>query len=305
VTTRFIGHVLVGAHGSRPAASAVPEGALYSCTTHGLVYQSDTATWTTWLTAGGLADTGTFTYLDAAEAAAPSTPTAGTVRIYAKSDGRIYSKDDGGTEYGPFDAAGGAGGFDVNPAIVQQKLAGNAVSSITMDSAPGNGNTLILFANGANTGDPTAISSTNTTWTKVANAASAGAKYSLWVGVVSGGAGGTSITITHANAFLTVRCLEVDMALVASALNTASHATSASLTATAGNIVIAAAGNDNTTIQVTLVTNDATGFALHASAAGTFSGTVASLVIGYAGGTTVPGLGTSTSMVLMAELAAP
>ena len=50
MTTRFIGHLLTGTHAARPAASAVPEGTLYSCTDHSLVYQSDTATWATWLT---------------------------------------------------------------------------------------------------------------------------------------------------------------------------------------------------------------------------------------------------------------
>jgi hypothetical protein len=58
----------------------------------------------------GIADQGTFTYLDATEDDAPGTPASGYARIYAKADGRIYSKDDAGTEYGPFDAAGGAGG---------------------------------------------------------------------------------------------------------------------------------------------------------------------------------------------------
>lgn len=57
----------------------------------------------------GLADQDAFTFLDATEAAAPATPAAGFVRIYAKSDGRVYSKDDAGVEYGPFDVAGGAG----------------------------------------------------------------------------------------------------------------------------------------------------------------------------------------------------
>lgn len=52
MTTRFIGHLLTGTHAARPAASAVPEGTLYSCTDHSLIYQSDTATWATWLTAG-------------------------------------------------------------------------------------------------------------------------------------------------------------------------------------------------------------------------------------------------------------
>lgn len=76
--------------------------------TNGQVLKSNGTT-AVWGTDAGLLDTGTITYLDATEAAAPSTPASGKVRIYAK-DGRIYSKDDAGTEYGPFDAAGGGGG---------------------------------------------------------------------------------------------------------------------------------------------------------------------------------------------------
>ncbi len=53
VATRFAEHLLVGDHASRPAANAVPEGTLYSCTDHDLVYQSDTSTWSTWATIGG------------------------------------------------------------------------------------------------------------------------------------------------------------------------------------------------------------------------------------------------------------
>lgn len=58
---------------------------------------------------GGIADEGAFTYLDATDAAAPANPASGYARIYSKS-GRIYSRDSAGTEYGPFDAAGGGGG---------------------------------------------------------------------------------------------------------------------------------------------------------------------------------------------------
>ena len=54
-------------------------------------------------------------FLEFTEAAAPSTPATGFARLYAKSDGRIYSMDEGGTEYGPFDAAGPGGG---TPAVV-------------------------------------------------------------------------------------------------------------------------------------------------------------------------------------------
>lgn len=72
----------------------------------------------------GIADEGAFTFFDATEAAAPATPASGYVRIYAKTDGRIYSKDDAGTEYGPFDEAGsGSSGPLLN------------VDSITLDAA--------------------------------------------------------------------------------------------------------------------------------------------------------------------------
>ena len=54
---------------------------------------------------GGIADQGLATFLDFDGAAAPADPTGDHARIYAKTDGRIYSRDAGGTEYGPFDAA--------------------------------------------------------------------------------------------------------------------------------------------------------------------------------------------------------
>lgn len=50
--TTFAGHLLTGTHAARPAATAVPPGSLYSCTTHALIYQSDGTTWTTYATLG-------------------------------------------------------------------------------------------------------------------------------------------------------------------------------------------------------------------------------------------------------------
>ena len=41
-----------GDHASRPAASAVGKGGIYSCTTHSLLYQTDGSSWTTWATLG-------------------------------------------------------------------------------------------------------------------------------------------------------------------------------------------------------------------------------------------------------------
>lgn len=58
MTTRFEDHMLAGDHASRPAATAVPAGSLYSCSTHSLIYKSDGATWSTWatFTSTGLSD---------------------------------------------------------------------------------------------------------------------------------------------------------------------------------------------------------------------------------------------------------
>ena len=60
-----------------------------------------------WGPAVGLVDEGAFTYFDMTGASAPGNPASSTARIYAKTDGRIYSRDSAGTEYGPFDAGGG------------------------------------------------------------------------------------------------------------------------------------------------------------------------------------------------------
>jgi len=41
-----------GIHSARPAANAVGSGSLYACSTHGLIYQSDGSSWSTWATLG-------------------------------------------------------------------------------------------------------------------------------------------------------------------------------------------------------------------------------------------------------------
>lgn len=50
-------------------------------------------------------------HLEFAEAAAPSTPASGIVRIYAKSDGLLYSKDDAGSETLVSGGLAGSGAF--------------------------------------------------------------------------------------------------------------------------------------------------------------------------------------------------
>ena len=51
-TITIPGMFLTGDHASRPAADAVGGGALYSCTDHSLIYQSDGSAWSTWATLG-------------------------------------------------------------------------------------------------------------------------------------------------------------------------------------------------------------------------------------------------------------
>lgn len=51
--TTLPGLLATGDHASRSAAGDVGTGALYSCTDHNLVYQSDGSSWSTWATLGG------------------------------------------------------------------------------------------------------------------------------------------------------------------------------------------------------------------------------------------------------------
>lgn len=52
-TITIPGMFLTGTHAARPAATAVGKGSLYACSDHKLIYQSDGATWSTWIDASG------------------------------------------------------------------------------------------------------------------------------------------------------------------------------------------------------------------------------------------------------------
>ena len=47
-------HLGIDTHANRPAANTVPDGSIYSCSTHSLVYKSNYAgnSWATWATLG-------------------------------------------------------------------------------------------------------------------------------------------------------------------------------------------------------------------------------------------------------------
>lgn len=67
-------------------------------------------------------------YLTFNEESAPGTPSANTVRVYAKSDGLVYSKDDGGTET-VLGGGGGSGSGELN--LVANPVFANATTGWT------------------------------------------------------------------------------------------------------------------------------------------------------------------------------
>lgn len=97
MATRFSEHLITGTHAARPAASAVPDGTLYSCTTHSLVYQSDTSAWSTWATlgsgggGGGITRTTLGTTSVGASFENPSSPKIYMKKITLATDGVLAS----------------------------------------------------------------------------------------------------------------------------------------------------------------------------------------------------------------------
>jgi uncharacterized protein YndB with AHSA1/START domain len=104
-----------GNHAGRPAASAVGSGALYSCTDHDIIYQSDGSSWTTWATVGGPGapaagsvlqvvtatstadDTTTAATLQASSLSATITPQEGDSKLLIRVDGECAATRAAGT----------------------------------------------------------------------------------------------------------------------------------------------------------------------------------------------------------------
>lgn len=77
MASRFKDHILgPDTHANRPAAASTPEGALYVCSTHNLVYRVTSGAWATWAT------------LTASGAVLPAGGTAG--QVLTKNSGTDY-----------------------------------------------------------------------------------------------------------------------------------------------------------------------------------------------------------------------
>lgn len=86
-TTTLPGLFDSGDHASRPTASAVGSGALYACSTHALIYQSDGSSWSTWATLGGGANVETLPTAETDSALVLAPDGAGGVEFRAEAGG--------------------------------------------------------------------------------------------------------------------------------------------------------------------------------------------------------------------------
>jgi hypothetical protein len=85
-------HIGIDIHTNRPAGNTVPDGSLYSCSTHSLVYKSNFAgnSWATWATLGGTSTTvATDAIWDAAGDLAVGTGADTAAKLTKGADGTV------------------------------------------------------------------------------------------------------------------------------------------------------------------------------------------------------------------------
>ena len=134
--------------------------------------------------------------------------------------------------------------------------ASNAIGSLTLDIAPADGSFLVLGLTLASGSGGAAISSTNTTWTKVRSANLSGVDNELWVGAVGSG-GGKIITITRSYSFCSGTVIEIGSGMDPASLGVGLSSATVSNTlagVTAGNVVLVMACDANT-VNATQVTS--------------------------------------------------
>ncbi len=109
MATRFADHILTGTLAARPAATAVPEGTIYSSTSDGVVYQSNGAAWGTWLAAGVPA-----AIVDAKGDLIAATAADTTARLAVGTDGQVLTADSTQSAGVKWATPGGGGGVTVD-----------------------------------------------------------------------------------------------------------------------------------------------------------------------------------------------
>lgn len=121
MTNRFFSDHILGPdlHANRPAATAVPAGTLYSCSTHSLLYRSNGTTWSTWATLAGGA----------------VVPIGGTTgQVLKKNSGTDYDMAWGAVSAGASYQPGSADAKPVSPNVKDDEFDGT--SSATWSSTP-------------------------------------------------------------------------------------------------------------------------------------------------------------------------
>lgn len=240
--TTLPGLLATGDHASRPAASAVGTGALYSCTDHALVYQTDGSSWTTWasLGGGGIPET----LIDAAGDLIVGSAADTAARLAIGANATVLTSN--GTTATWAAPAGGA----ASPLASQSAFRLASGTSLII-RAPGPltvGNVLIC-AVGSNQHVVSSIAQTNVTWTKIDEALLASGAYamaSLWKGVIASGAKNKiTVTMAGSNTAGGVVAEFAGWAGTVASNGTATQASGADLsmgaiTSSSGNLIVAA-----------------------------------------------------------------
>jgi hypothetical protein len=88
-------HLGVDTHANRPAANTAPDGSLYSCSTHALVYKSNLAgnSWATWATLGSTPPIATDTIWDTKGDMVAATGADAATKLVAGSNGMVPTYD--------------------------------------------------------------------------------------------------------------------------------------------------------------------------------------------------------------------
>lgn len=149
------------------------------------------------------------------------------------------------------ETAGGSAEVSL-PNIKHTQFAGTAVAGITISGySPVAGDRIVLALDGFSTGQATNVSSTNTTWTQMITFDNAGnQRAAIWIGVCAASPG-TVISVTHPNAFMSLRIVIIDDVLTPTLVQGVSFETGAAVLTgvTPGHLIVMSVSTDNTGVK--------------------------------------------------------